>query len=261
MNEQAVPLSSRFSLQQGWWYASELVRRHPHLHIDRGVSKDNDNETALAVFDKLDEAAIVMFFQNHHAVRIGDQVKKLAWGSTLATHDSHKVLKMMEHELGLSIGQQGAPNTTKRSLSYRVIFTILTQQLESRHAWYPLPIDMPDPDSLETSQRPPALEDFDGFPTVVKQYENYVALAILGTAPVGSYMPVLHYRPFWKIMHDVNYDFIIDIEGYAHFRWGQVDLMKLYELFGREVGPIAALLASRSAYAKKLLSVAVESTS
>lgn len=250
-------LADRFSLQQGWWYASEIVRRHPNYHLD--IAHSDNHGGGLGVYATVGEPPILGFFQTHHGVNVNGRVGELAWGHTFATHNSHQALKMMEAELGIELGQRGAPNTTPRSLSYRVISNILTQQLESRYAWYVEPVEVAGFDHKDPKTAVAGItSEMMLFETAATHLIDYVHDGHRNRVPKGYSAPALLYNPLWKLMRDVQIDCIIDIAGFAHFTWGKVNLMKLYNQFEREIGPVAALIVAKSGYAKELLAKAME---
>ncbi|MFJ4073647.1 hypothetical protein [Curtobacterium sp. NPDC089991] len=135
--------ASRFTQAQIWWIASELCRRHatfrivevwPHDGFHHGL-EIQEARTGKFIFMNFETSIIYL-----HAGGDPDYAPQMGWKDTLSADDPHDVLKSVENRMAWST--TSADVTTERSLTYRLVSTLVTsaindrQRLNVRSHWY-----------------------------------------------------------------------------------------------------------------------------
>jgi hypothetical protein len=127
--------AERFTLEQGWWIAAELCRRHSRLSAFATVFLGGHYHGPQVV-DLLRPAAPTVFFNQKGRIHFRDlrpEAEPITWQEVLAADGPHDIVKRIETTLGLGTGSADA--TTARSVGYRVVSALLTRGLNDRHRW------------------------------------------------------------------------------------------------------------------------------
>lgn len=203
--------AERFTLEQGWWIAAELCRRHSRLSAFATVFLGGHYHGP-QVADLLRPTAPNVFFNQKgriHFLDLRPEAEPITWQEVLAADGPHDIVKRIETALGLGTGSGDA--TTARSLGYRVVSALLTRGLNDRHRW---DVAFSIQDHVTFITAAPALESFPtlSISTGLRDEElgdrlRRVLVVTRGGVPVVA----------------------VD-DGRAHFRaGGQVELFAVYE--------------------------------
>lgn len=224
--------ADRFKLQQSWWLASELGRRHQGVWVERFISANSG--PVLVAYHPDGDAKI--FFDLEHGVRLHLDGSKAEWGweSAFSAMGAHDQLKRIEVSSGLGTPRR-APATTAQSLVYRLIARLLAMHVDAPRPWVPVPVDVqpmvrglaePSDDALLV-----------GFDTVQKDILNHRADAAarfddVQTVGIRSWL--------WAMTRDVETAFVLDTDGYVHTRQvGVRPLLPMYDELGRDIDRLA----------------------
>ncbi|MGR2752824.1 TY-Chap2 family putative peptide chaperone [Agromyces arachidis] len=138
-----VQPASRFQIEQSWWIASELARRHPtHIVYEAHPGGGLGDELWVRPAGRLTDGdrwirinrggTIRVVTHRDDNAHVEGAVAHLA--DALAAADPHHLLKQIEAAANLSLTDP-APSSTGRSLAYRFISSALTMMLNDRHPW------------------------------------------------------------------------------------------------------------------------------
>lgn len=224
-DEPYNPPADRFLTAQMWWIASELVRRHPHLHIS-GVEVE-EGDRLLMVRDEQEGLSIQWDLVGGCKYLVNGVVTRISWIEMMAAASPHETLKRIEVGCGLGI-PQATPETTPRALAYRVIASALATAVDDRHSWFAVPAPMTPGEDHEN----PECEYFRAFPTTVEAREGYDA-AIDAQLEAGH--RVYFQQPFWAVLRDMQAIAIVDDAGVIHTIMGESELMPLYDQINRNL--------------------------
>lgn len=205
-------IASRFMLEQAWWIASELCRRHSRLAVIV-ASHLGGHYSGPQVIDPHRPAAPSVFFNQHGRIRffaIEPEPRLITWHEVFAMDGPHDLLKEIETTLGLGTGSADA--TTRRSIGYRAISALITRTLNDRVPWG---VDDSIQDMLTHIRPSPELKLF---PTV--------------TVPTAQDPEKLgaQLRQIFLVKRDNKPVVVIDNHPRAHTRDGDyLDLMAIYK--------------------------------
>lgn len=233
-----VRFADRFALQQSWWLASEIARRHGNLQISRvgddtyqGILLVHDGSMGRRIqFDLPGGAA----WQNK-----AGEVERMSWIDVFEADDPHAAVKRLERESGLGIPESAA-ETNLRTIVYRVAAALLAAKLDDRHSWQIVPAPLVT-SGVEADESLAMLRRFASTgPQIDYAYadmaELYDHATALGTTPRW-------HETFWTVLRDVEPVMILDEAGYAHLDGGvQINLLALYRGLGREVAAVAGVI-------------------
>jgi hypothetical protein len=212
--ESPVPnITERFSLEQSWWIASELCRRHSRLSAFPAVHADG-HYYGPQVADLLRPDVPTVFFNQGgriHFLGLGHDVEPITWPEVFAASGPHELVKRIEVTLGLSTGPADA--TTARSIGFRVVSALLTRSINDRRPW-----------DVVISFR----SDW-GTVFAASELESFPTLSI--RSGLSDEDLVDRFRRILIMTRGGEPVLVLDEDGRAHLRTGEpVDLFALYKL-------------------------------
>lgn len=225
--------ADRFKLQQSWWLASELGRRHPNAWVERFM---HTTGPVLVAVEAGDDAQARVFFDLQAGVRAyrGESESHWSWETVLQCPGAHDMLKRIEASSGLGIPRR-APATSARSIVYRLIARLLAMHLDASRPWVPVPLDVQSMvHGLVEPEDDPLLL---GFETVHRDVHDHRADA---TKRFGD-PRLVQVRPWlWAMTRDVETTFVLDTDGFMHARQlGVRPLLPMYDEVGRDIDRLA----------------------
>ena len=226
-------IADRFKLQQSWWLASELGRRHPHVWVERFM---HANGPVLAAVDAGEGARARVFFDLQAGVRAyrGEDEAHWSWDTVFLCPGAHDTLKRIEATSGLGLPRR-APATTARSIVYRLIARLLAMHVDAARPWVPVPVDVqPMVRSLAEPAADPLIAGFESAQQDILNHRADAAERFDDVQEVGI-------RPWlWAMTRDIETAFVLDTDGYVHTRaLGVRPLLPLYDELGRDVDRLA----------------------
>jgi hypothetical protein len=236
-DESTYRIADRFALQQTWWIASELARRHPELQITR--LEDLESIPIIVVHDgptgkrvQFDLVGGIQYFK-------GAIHNHITWPEVFSQNDAHAVMRGIEDGVGFGVTET-TPATTPRSLVYRVVARLLAMNVDDRKTWQVVSAPIMGVDGA-TDATYTALESFS---TAIDAAETYVTDAISQAAGAGTDSNRLFWHePLWLLLEDFEPVAVLDEGGIAHLPNGaKIDLLRMYRSFGRDLNPVATLL-------------------
>jgi hypothetical protein len=242
--QQALDLADRFALQQTWWLASELCRRHPEVLISR--VQDAQLNQLLIVHEGATGKRVQFGLVGGIKYEHDGAVQQIDWASIIARHNAHDVLKHLESETGWGIPRD-TPATTHRTLVYRIIAKLLALNLDDRHAWQavPLPI-LGDEDEPITAWS--VREQFPSLRDIASGYLEEATALAADTEPET----VFWHEPLWVLLRDMEPVAVLDEAGTAHLHEAStVDLMEAYDAVERDLNPVVGFLLIKTAAASR----------
>lgn len=221
-------IADRFLLQQSWWLASELVRRHPSMWVDRF---DHPGSGPVLVAFEPDSAARV-FFDLRHGVRAmrGDTEAHWSWEHVFSSPGAHDMVKRIEAAIDRPLRGR-APATTGRSIVYRLIARLSAAHVDAARPWLPVPIAVePMVQGRAESTDEPLIAGFDTVHDDILRYRKKALADFDDPSAIGM-------RPYlWAMTRDLETAFVLDADGYVHDRGrGAAALLPLYAQHGRDL--------------------------
>lgn len=224
-----VSPAPRFLIEQTWWLAAELVRRHPdhviyEMHPGGGLgdvlmvrpSRDLREGDARIMINRGGTIRVV-FHRNDNSL---DQIDVCHSAEALAEQNPHTLVKKMEAAARLaSLGQ--APASTPRSLAFRLASVALTSLLNDRNSW-----DWRQVFHDASGDDPPVLPYLRGFPGARAEARE------VSLEPWDWGHPESHY---WAVLRDEEPLALVSAEGSLHFPDARVDLSDAYASRGRNM--------------------------
>ncbi|MDJ1372201.1 ADP-ribosylglycohydrolase family protein [Gulosibacter molinativorax] len=236
MSEQRI--ADRFTLQQSWWIASEMTRRHPEILISRVDVEDLG--PLLIANDRRSDVQIL--FHAEGGIRITTATGEntaLPWNTVFSFQNAHKAVKLME--IATDLGQPvTSPETTERTIVYRLIARWLTRELDGRHTWEALPVANPGLSATKAERNAQRL--LSPFPSAVRAAQDRTVNEHGG----HSVRITDHgYEPMWYFLRDSEPIFVLDDAGFAHLQSdAQIDLLRLYRVFGHRIDAVVDVLSA-----------------
>lgn len=235
---ERLRLADRFALQQSWWLASEIARRHGGLLISR--VEDDDFNGLLIVHDgpvgrriQIDLPAGAQWSTAE------DEIEKLRWTEVVAAGSAHDAVKRLEEGAGFGVPAQAAA-TNRRTIVYRVAAALIAAKVDDRRSWQIVPAPL----VTSEERRADTLAVLEAFASTAEQLEyafRDIAELYEQATRAGS-VPYWH-EPFWLVLADIETIMVLDEAGYAHLRDGVViDLLALYRALGRDVAAVVGVL-------------------
>ena len=212
----------RYIIEQSWWLASELCRRHPHLRVYEMHPADGMYDM-LRIFAPLtDPVRMGELVDMNRAGRIHlpdvESFDPILWSAGLSAQDPHEIVKKIERGRGWELTRK-SPATTPTSLVYRLISRVLTRNLNDRYHWDARSVYLDH--ALGSSRRS---EFIDAFPTA----EGILA-ELRATTPQEQDCA----SRMWVITRDDDPAMLFDDRGFAHSKDGtRTELMSLYKKNG-----------------------------
>ncbi|MGM1028972.1 MAG: hypothetical protein ACQEWM_03755 [Actinomycetota bacterium] len=224
--------ADRFKLQQSWWLASELGRRHQGVWVERFISAQSG--PVLAAYHP--DGAAKVYFDLQHGVRVHLAGSQAEWGweSVFSAMGAHDLLKRIEASSGLGTPRR-APATSAQSLVYRLIARLLAVHVDAPRPWVPVPVEVqPMVRGLAEPSDDALLAGFDTVHDDILNHRADGAARFDDVQTVGI-------RPWlWAMTRDVETAFMLDTDGYVHTRAvGVRSLLKLYDELGRDIDRLA----------------------
>lgn len=236
-DEERYRPADRFALQQSWWIASEIARRHGGLLISR--VQDDDFNSILLVHDgpvgnrvQFDLAAGATW------KTLDGDLERLSWREMLEYDNAHTAVKHLEENACFGTPTQAAV-TNRRTIAYRLAAALLTAKIDDRHTWQIVPAPLA---SGETEMRE-SLALLEPFASTGPQIEYaftdmaelYEQSTLVGRTPYW-------HEPLWLVLKDLETAMVLDESGYVHLADGVfLDLMDLYRALGRDIGALAGV--------------------
>ncbi|WP_026373108.1 hypothetical protein [Agrococcus lahaulensis] len=225
--------ADRFKLQQAWWLASELGRRHPRVWVERFM---HSTGPVLVAAEAGEDAGARVFFDLQAGVRAyrGESESHWSWETVLHCPGAHDTLKRIEVTSGLGIPHR-APATTARSIVYRLIARLLAMHLDAPRPWVPVPVEVqPMVHGLVEPEDEPLLLEFE---TAHRDVHNHRDDAAKRFGDPRS----VQVRPWlWAMTRDVETAFVLDTDGFVHTRQvGVRPLLTMYDELGRDIDRLA----------------------
>lgn len=231
--EESSPMkmpAQRFILEQSWWIASELCRRHSNLRIYE-LHPGGGMYDVLRVFDPLlaqpGEGGVI---DMNRAGRIHlhdvPGYAPIEWNEAISAESPHQLVKILEGHRRWALNQQSPP-TTRASLSYRVLSRVLSSKLNDRERWDVRSL-YADVDSLSAGVREHLSTAFPGVESLTRELRETTAPGV----PVESRL--------WAITRAEKPVLLLDDRGFAYTTSGsRIDLFERYST-GASVDTIVA---------------------
>ena len=238
MDEEEYRFADRFALQQSWRIASDLVRRHPEMTVSR---LENPEQIPIIIVHAGPVGVRVQFDLTGGIKFLEDQqVQRIDWLDVFAASDATTTLETIERRVGLGV-PTSAVTMTKRSLVYDVIATILALKLDDQRAWQVLPLTLLTSDSATLEATFDSMADFSTAGAAADDYLDEIHKLVEYSADSTSMFR--WHEPLWLLLRDLEPVAVLDEAGFAHLVDGtRIDLMRMYESFNCETGPLAAVL-------------------
>lgn len=225
--------AARFTLQQSWALAAEIVADHPELTISR-IQRADDNQL-LMVHDGATGPRIQ--FDHFAGAEYLDAERRkhtLAWLALFAQDDPLVSVRSLEQAAGLDVPHE-RPEVTGRVLVYRLISRALGLNLDDEHSWQAVAVPLLAPEEVVKKSRD-VLERW--FPTAQTAASGYLD-DLRAAANAGEQY---WHEPLWFLLSDATAVAVLDEAGYAHLPRGRLNLMKIYEATEGDLAGMAALV-------------------
>ncbi|MBI5160055.1 MAG: hypothetical protein HY996_01315 [Micrococcales bacterium] len=231
-----TPIAARFALQQSWWIASEIARRHGNLEISR---VGDDRFGGILLVHAGPEGPRVQF---HLATGVQwttreGRLESLGWDEVIGSDDPHVVVRRLERAAGFGRPTSPAP-TNPRTIVYRIAAALLASKIDDRHAWQVVPAPLLDEHPEETHAALAA------FPSTGRQIEHaWRDIAELREHAQATGRTAYWHETFWFVLRDVEPVMVLDEAGYAHLPDGvRINLLDLYRSQGRDIARVVGVL-------------------
>lgn len=245
-NYEQISLADRFALQQTWWIASELCRRHPELLISR--LQDSEQNQLLLVHDGPTGKRVQFGLTGGIKYEQGGTVRQIDWPSIIAQHNAHDVLKRLEHGTGWG-SPTDTPATTHRTLVYRIVAKLLALNLDDRHEWQAVPLPILGDEDEPVS----AWGLLDQFPSLRDAADGYLEYAT-ALAAADEHETAFWHEPLWMLLRDMEPVAVLDEAGTVHLaETTPVDLMDAYDSVERDLNPVVGFLLIKTSASSRAL--------
>ncbi|TDW28931.1 hypothetical protein EDD25_0601 [Cryobacterium psychrophilum] len=220
----ATPAMRRI-ISESWWIASELATRHPE-HLIWEMHPGGGMYDCLALWKPGEDPSVQLNRAGSLHVLTSTDFH-LSWSDVLADQSPHGPVKAIEEAARLTLGGS-RPSSTRRTLAYRFIATLLRLQLHDRHTW-----DARN-EFLDSVWNHDNLRGYLGrFPAAAEAARTAPEIGLPGE-------PQSH---FWAILRDEEPVAIISIDGVLYRDSGTFDLMAEYQAVGRSITHVVAKCA------------------
>lgn len=224
--------ADRFKLQQSWWIASEIARRHQGIWVDRFMA--DESGPVLVAYRHEDELRV--FFDLQHGVRLQSGAENAQWGwdKVFSLPGAHDLLRRIETTSVLGI-PKGAPASSGHSLVYRLISRMQTMHVDSARPWVAVPVSVqPMVQGHAEPQDDPLINGFASVHSDIHSQRLQVAQQFDDVRRVGTH-PWL-----WAMTRDVETELVLDTDGFVHMRrTGAHQLLKWYDEVNRDIDRLA----------------------
>lgn len=223
--------ADRFKLQQSWWIASEIARRHQGVWIDRFM--DLDSGPVLVAHHR--EQGVRVFFDLQHGVRMqSGETWHWGWDTIFSLCGGHDLVRRIESASTLGI-PKGAPASSGRSLVYRLIARLQSMHVDAARTWSAVPVPVvPMVQGRTEPERDPLLH---GFESVHQDVHGHRQAAI---EQFGDVQNVTVQPWLWAMTREVETAFVLDTDGFLHTRErGARSLLQWYDEAGRDIDRLA----------------------
>lgn len=224
-------IATRFVIAQSWWWASELVRRHPdlwilHTHAGGGMYDSLSIVRAEHELININRGGSIHFFGEPGHASLADP-----WALGMRQNDPHAVVRYIEHAAGLS-RPHATPVATPKTLAYRVIARLLLELVDDKARWNVEAIYL---DSSGDDCGTDVRDWFSCYPTLEESFRTIGRSA-------HPWTPGHH---VWALEHVAGENppgvALIDTTGTVHHRNGtSTELMPLYRSGGRRLTRLVA---------------------
>ena len=231
-------LADRFALQQSWWLASEIARRHGGLLVSR--IEDDDFNGLLIVHDGPVGLRIQFDLPAGAQWSTADNdIEKLSWPEVVAAGSAHDAVKRLEEKAGFGVPAQAAA-TNRRTIVYRVATALLAAKVDDRRSWQIVPAPL----VSSKERQAETLAVLEPFASTAEQLEHaFQDISELYEQAIGAGLTPYWHEPFWLVLADIEVVMVLDEAGYAHLRDGVViDLLAIYRALERDVAAVVGVL-------------------
>jgi hypothetical protein len=221
------PLAQRFVIAQSWWVASELIRRHPELHLIETHPGGGQYDCLSLLTGPGDNPTTLIGLNRHGRMHVlqASGFEPIGWETLLRERDPHASIKRLETAAGLS-HPSPAPPSSPAALTFRVIARVLASLVDVKQPW-----DARN-EQLDSSGG-------DGGPRgYLQDFPRAAELAQVRRPDDVCQTP--GYR-FWALLQAEHPVAILDTDGHVHLRGEQHDLPDLYVRSGRSLSTIIHL--------------------
>ncbi len=231
-------VADRFALQQSWWIASEIARRHGTLLVSRVEDAEG---YGLLIVHRGPVGERVQFDLPQGALweSAGGVIERLSWREIVSYDNPHRAVRRIEAACGFGEVKQAAL-TYPRTVVYRVAAAILAAKIDDRHSWQVTPAPL----VTNEVERNETIALLATFPSTADslQYAFFDIAEMAEHAAATQTTPYWH-EPFWVVSKDLQPAFILDEAGYAHLPDGlMLNLLSLYKLLDRDVASVAGVV-------------------
>jgi hypothetical protein len=128
--------AAKHHVAQSWWITSELARRHPHLFIVEHHPMDGFYNSLGLVDLNVEKSTVVVDVNRPGSVHVhhGAKMEPISLTEALSFDNAHEVVKRVEIATRWG-APKATPQTTARTLTYRVIARVLASMVNDRHQW------------------------------------------------------------------------------------------------------------------------------
>jgi hypothetical protein len=230
-DEEKWEPARRYVIEQSWWLASELCRRHPHLRIYEMHPADGMYDVLRVFVPLTDPVGMGEVIDMNREGRIHlhdvETFKPVSWSAALAAQDPHDIVKQIESWRGWELTRKG-PATTPTTLVYRLISRVLTKNLNGRNRWDARSIYLDH--AIQSSRR---IEFIDAFPAA-----EGILTELRESTPEEQDCA----SRMWVILRDETPMMLLDDRGFAHSKDGtRTELLPLYKTSGSLDGTLKGI--------------------